>query len=439
MVPGFLATRDHAASSPLILLHGRPGTGKTTLCRALAQKISIRMSTEYPVAKLIELHSAQLMSKFFSESGRQVQDVFETIYRLCKKHDNTFFCIFIDEVDTIARSREVAAANNEVTDSQRVTGEILKGIDNLKEFFNFVMVATTNLHEHLDEAFLSRCAYIHAMEEPGQAAQYEILAGQLRSYMNNKIVVPRVLIPTYQTAVASVSQTQTESAGSKLLKLLDVIQALSNDTRLGWENSGRTLCNLVSTAFKIYGRPRPATVDEVFSYIHRYLEIQRKRHRETSVQHQNDDDDESEHTIEYRCKKTKHRITINWDGTFNEAAFRRSKAEAESAVFGMSRDTAIRIEEDVKQGKMTLKESVTQLYRDNKRNAEREASEARVEHAQKATDSENQGPEAETESTANNEQQHTVKAHADGLEKENDFMHVAAEDVEEDDNVLLLD
>lgn len=82
----------------MVLLYGPPGTGKTSLCKALAHKIAIRTGHRYTRAKWIEVNAHSLFSKFFSESGKTVMRLFQSIWEDIKDQD-VFVCLLLGTLD----------------------------------------------------------------------------------------------------------------------------------------------------------------------------------------------------------------------------------------------------------------------------------------------------------------------------------------------------
>lgn len=173
----------------LCLLHGPPGSGKSTLCRALAQKLSIRLGDAFTNSVFVEINTNSMLSKYFGESGKLIGAMFERIFEMaqCK---TSLVCIVMDEVETIAGSRTKSTSGGECSDGLRATNQLLTALDRLRDLPNVIVLCTSNLIEAIDPAFLDRVDIKQLIPSPSPAAIYNIFRSCLNELVRSHLVDP---------------------------------------------------------------------------------------------------------------------------------------------------------------------------------------------------------------------------------------------------------
>lgn len=186
------------SNNKLLLVHGPPGTGKTTICKALVQKLSIRKeftSELDPIDAmhkgiLVEISCSRIFSRWFGESSKNLVSIFTDVENLLKANEktNSFVCLLIDEVEAIAFSRDDLLNKNESTDGVRVVSALLTQLDRLKKYNNFLVLATSNLLNSLDPAFVDRADGVFYIGNPSQSGIFEILNSSLKDLIIRNII-----------------------------------------------------------------------------------------------------------------------------------------------------------------------------------------------------------------------------------------------------------
>ncbi|MCJ1481784.1 hypothetical protein MMC06_001943 [Schaereria dolodes] len=277
----------------LVLLYGPSGTGKTSLCRALAQKLSIRLGTQYPHSKLIEIDSHSLFSKYFSESGKLVGKMFELVESILDAEEDTFICVLIDEVESLTSARDDSLGGNDPRDALRAVNALLTALDRLRFRPNVVVLCTSNLIKAMDSAFLDRVDIKQYIPEPGARARYEIYRTSYIELARCGIIAPlrnqedAHLIN--ETAIGIQSNTNvSENYWDKLndsilppydLMVLHCWTRLNCPARALWDVaersndlSGRALRRLPAMALAIYTNHDPCTIEEAVECLSRSVD-----------------------------------------------------------------------------------------------------------------------------------------------------------------------
>jgi transitional endoplasmic reticulum ATPase len=146
-----------------VLLYGPPGTGKTLIAKAVANESG---ASFYPI------QGPEIIGRYYGQSEERLRNVFK------EAHDNAPSIIFLDEIDSIAPSRENVTGEVE----RRVVAQLLTLMNGLGDRGDVIVLGATNREDSIDPALRRPGRFDREIEIgiPGLNGRIEILSVHLR-------------------------------------------------------------------------------------------------------------------------------------------------------------------------------------------------------------------------------------------------------------------
>jgi len=149
-----------------ILIHGKSGTGKTLLAKALAKESGVNF---------IFVKGPSLMSKYVGESERAVREVFKTAKQAAPS------ILYFDEIESLVPVRGKDTGTS-ATFTERVISQFLAEMSGIEELRGVVVLATTNRIDLIEPSLISsgRFDVIIELPLPDSKARKKIFEIHLR-------------------------------------------------------------------------------------------------------------------------------------------------------------------------------------------------------------------------------------------------------------------
>ena len=201
------------------LLHGPPGTGKTTAAQILARELRVQ---------LVRIDCASIVSKYIGDTARNLRSCFDCV-------SGSGALLFFDECDSLfARRTEIKDAHDRHANAD--TNYLLQLIDS----FDGAALLATNKKDNVEPAFIRRLRHVIDFPSPGVAERKTLWAHHIVALSDARIPSRKVkdwaarlsqldLTPAQIKGAALSSAFLRASRGRDAPQLLDLVNGIERE------------------------------------------------------------------------------------------------------------------------------------------------------------------------------------------------------------------